>query len=222
MICNRYAEESELSPRSRPPSRSQNQASNQKSDIAPWGNDSSEIAPWEKGPSNSNGAQGATLTGVRSVEDFPAPQWGSMSNFSNGDDMSPSPTLPEYVHPGMVSDGALDTNDHQTSGNTQNLSKISSFFGEDPDDPKPPNLQTPQPTTPDSRGEDKRPGYARQLSWGGSKKSKPSSPDGSRPRTPPQASSEVTPWAYQDHAVSQLRTSPQKHALHSREYLLPT
>lgn len=149
------------------------------------------------------------------MEDFPEPQWGSMSTFSNGD-LSPtrSPSFPTLMHPGTASDGAWDSNDKRPSGsavvdggdmtrsNGKTLNKITSFFGEEPLETHTPQLLPPNTSMPVANGEYKRPGYARQLSLNGSKRNTPESPDTSRPRTPPQASSDVTPWVFQNHEVS--------------------
>lgn len=151
------------------------------------------------------------------MEDFPEPQWGSMSAFSNGH-MSPnrSPSFPTMMHPGVASDGAWDSNNKTPTGsammdngdvtlsNGKTLNKITSFFGDDPDHTHPPQLPPTSTAMPVANGDHKRQSYARQLSFHSSRKHTTESPDKSRPRTPPQASSEVTPWVFQNHEVSNL------------------
>lgn len=143
-----------------------------------------------------------------------------MSTQSNGD-WSPtrSPSFPSLMHPGTASDAYSPTHerrpsvasgmteDSQTSIRYQNktLNKIHSFFGDDPDAERSSsqsNLHVP--ASPNSHHADKKPGYSRQLSWTSNKKDTKSSPDASRSRTPPQASSEVTPWAFQERSVSRI------------------
>lgn len=153
------------------------------------------------------------------MEDFPEPQWSSMSAGSNG---GMSPSFPTLMHPGKESDGVggrnseddrnpsitsagTDSSQKPTRANANSQNKMAAFFGASPDElarRSSSNLQLPSPSTPNSHNENQRPSAQRQGSWAG-RNGPPASPDSSRPRTPP--SSDVTPWAYQDPQVSMLQ-----------------
>lgn len=200
---HRFMEESELSPRSRPPSRSPNTQ------------DRSDIAPWDDGPSDNTDSPVANGIPVRrpsDTEDFPQPNWGSLPR-SNGELSPGSSPFPTYMQtmsppsngaigddrrPSMASNTTVGS-DSSSRTNSKSLHKIQSFFGDDPNEPQS-RIQPPHAS------DQKRPNFPRQLSvnsaFSANKKSRQPSPDSSRPRSPLPGSSDVTPWEFQDNEVN--------------------
>ncbi|KAL6707819.1 hypothetical protein ACN47E_003719 [Coniothyrium glycines] len=165
----------------------------------------SQVAPWASASNGANMANSVWSTFFNdSNEDLAqlSPGFGRPGTGSREDSMGFP--VKDDRRPSVASATTVSSNGSKSSIRTGGFHKrLQNVFGEDFPADERQNSQTslngPYVTDTQSlRGQRNRGNSLNNTIGGGSYHSRPASPSSSRPRTP-QASSEVTPWDFQDH-----------------------
>lgn len=209
----RYYKESEISPGSRNSYTAL--ALPSQSAVAPWEEDDSPVgaAPrsWNAQPVQSPWPTGGAVPASALDEHLRHdPDNDDPLQTRSRDAMTSSGTFPDDRRPSATSFMTASSRGSNASQSQIYTSqkKLQGFFGVDPNAPdsRQQSVSSFPAMTPD--GEDasasSRPSFLRGRSFfnENNKASRPVSPTGAKPKTPPPVSSEVTPWLFQDRQVS--------------------